>query len=64
MKAEDVRFFDHAGFDWPQIWHSVRHEGAQRGASTLSQQLARNLYLSPERSWHRELREAFVADGL
>lgn len=61
VKAEDVRFFSHGGIDWPQLWLALRQRGNQGGASTITQQLARNLFLSPERTIHRKLREAVTA---
>lgn len=64
VKAEDVRFFAHEGFDWPQVWHALRHFGTRGGASTITQQLARNMFLNQERTIHRKLREAFAAHRL
>ncbi len=64
VKAEDVRFFVHDGVDWSQLWLAVRQRGHHGGASTITQQLARNLFLTPERSVHRKLREAFTAHRL
>jgi monofunctional biosynthetic peptidoglycan transglycosylase len=67
VKAEDRGFFRHAGFEWPQVRKALRgyltasHAG---GGSTITQQLARNLYLTPARSLHRKLREALIARRL
>jgi monofunctional biosynthetic peptidoglycan transglycosylase len=65
--AEDFFFFDHHGFDWAQLrralWSNLTG-GSGFGGSTITQQLARNLYLSPERSLIRKLREAFIARSL
>lgn len=62
--AEDTRFFDHAGFDYEQIrdawWRNRRAGGIVRGASTITQQTVKNLYLSPSRDGFRKLREAVV----
>jgi membrane peptidoglycan carboxypeptidase len=61
VKAEDRMFFRHRGFDWAGMYRSALRsiQGAQLiGGSSISQQLARNLYLSPERSWNRKIREA------
>jgi len=61
--AEDMRFFEHHGFDWGQIRASL--EQAQdtgrpaRGASTISQQCARSLFLYHKRSWLRKGLEAY-----
>jgi monofunctional biosynthetic peptidoglycan transglycosylase len=62
--AEDDTFYEHEGFNWEAIRKSAEanwEEGRLvRGGSTLTQQLARNLYLSPEKSWLRKLREALI----
>lgn len=59
--AEDINFFDHNGFDTFEVRQAVkaRLEGKRlRGASTISQQVVKNLWLSPERSLGRKLKEA------
>jgi monofunctional biosynthetic peptidoglycan transglycosylase len=60
--AEDARFFSHRGFDVGEIEKSLRQaldEGElPRGASTITQQLAKNLWLSPSRNPYRKLKEA------
>ena len=61
--AEDIRFFSHNGFDRIEIRAAVGDAvrgNRLRGASTLTQQLARNLWLSNRRSPIRKLREAFL----
>lgn len=63
IAAEDQRFPDHAGFDLIEIrnaWESYEAGGALRGASTLSQQTAKNLYLWPGRNWLRKGLEAWL----
>jgi monofunctional biosynthetic peptidoglycan transglycosylase len=64
VAAEDARFLDHEGFDWEMIQKAiVRNEKRGRvvaGASTISQQLAKNLFLSAERSWLRKGQEAII----
>jgi monofunctional biosynthetic peptidoglycan transglycosylase len=64
IAAEDARFLDHEGFDWEMIQKAmVRNEREGRvvaGASTISQQLAKNLFLSGERSWLRKGEEAII----
>lgn len=53
VAAEDARFFHHHGFDWKEIGHAVEQDlgdGRKRGASTITQQLVRNLFLSTGRS--------------
>jgi monofunctional biosynthetic peptidoglycan transglycosylase len=62
IAAEDQRFLDHQGFDWKEIeqaLHEYRHEGRRRGASTITMQVARNLYLWQGRSWLRKSLEAY-----
>lgn len=61
--GEDTRFREHRGFDWEQIreaWENVRAGGRLRGASTITQQTAKNLYLSPSRNPLRKAREAVL----
>ncbi|HEX7055479.1 MAG TPA: monofunctional biosynthetic peptidoglycan transglycosylase [Burkholderiales bacterium] len=64
VAAEDARFLDHEGFDWEMIHKAlVKNERRGRvvaGASTISQQLAKNLFLSGERSWLRKGQEAII----
>jgi membrane peptidoglycan carboxypeptidase len=65
VKAEDPRFFDHHGADWEAVARAIRDAVRARriirGASTITQQLARNLYLTPARSIRRKLRELQLA---
>ncbi|HXC49648.1 MAG TPA: monofunctional biosynthetic peptidoglycan transglycosylase [Candidatus Limnocylindrales bacterium] len=61
VAAEDQRFAEHAGFDFDAIEEAAkhnRHGGSIRGASTISQQVAKNLFLWPGRSWLRKGIEA------
>ena len=62
--AEDEKFYQHHGFDWESMKQArdqnERRNRIKRGASTITQQLAKNLYLSPERSHIRKAREAFI----
>jgi monofunctional biosynthetic peptidoglycan transglycosylase len=61
VAAEDQRFPTHHGFDLGAIRLALREGRARpRGASTISQQLARNLFLWPGRSWVRKAAEAYV----
>jgi len=66
--AEDGRFWEHAGIDVEEIGNSVEISwtggGRLRGASTITQQLAKNLYLSPSRNPFRKLRELFITRRL
>ncbi len=66
IATEDVRFFEHPGLDYIGIlraaWTNVRHGGRKvEGASTITQQLARSLFLSSERSYDRKIRELILA---
>ena len=62
IAAEDQRFFQHRGFDFVELraaW-AAHQEGARlRGASTLSQQTAKNVFLLPTRSWLRKGLEVY-----
>ena len=64
VAAEDAKFLDHEGFDWEAIQKALekneRRGRVVAGGSTLSQQLAKNLFLSGERSWLRKVREAVI----
>ena len=63
--SEDARFMEHIGFDWRGIRHAIeRNEEAGRpvaGGSTVTQQLAKNLFLSSEKSYTRKIQEALIA---
>jgi len=65
VASEDARFLDHVGFDAKEIGHAVRDAATEleppRGASTLTQQLAKNVFLSPERTLRRKALEAIYA---
>jgi monofunctional biosynthetic peptidoglycan transglycosylase len=67
LVAEDLSFFSHKGFDTHEIKIAAR-EAVQgnrvRGASTITQQLAKNLWLSPSRSPMRKLREVVLTRQL
>ncbi len=60
IAIEDERFWDHPGFDLQRIigviWLNYR-EGTRQGASTLNQQLAKNLFLTTEQTYERKLRD-------
>lgn len=64
LVAEDINFFSHSGFDLHEVQQALgdawRERRAPRGASTLTQQLAKNLYLSPAYDPVRKLREAVL----
>jgi monofunctional glycosyltransferase len=57
VAAEDARFFQHHGFDWKQVEVAVEDDiekGKSRGASTITQQLVKNLFLGTSRSFLRK----------
>jgi monofunctional biosynthetic peptidoglycan transglycosylase len=64
VAAEDAKFLDHEGFDWEAIHEAMRKNERRgkvvAGASTISQQLAKNLFLSGSRSWLRKAQEAAI----
>lgn len=68
IAAEDQKFPDHWGFDMAAIEkalsHNERHETRIRGASTLSQQTAKNMFLWDGRSWLRKGLEAGLTVGI
>ena len=60
--SEDQRFFEHSGFDLEEIRNArmeAERGGRRRGASTISQQTAKNLFLWPDASWLRKGLEAY-----
>ena len=68
LVAEDAAFWDHEGIDLEELRKSIEINWEQgravRGASTITQQLAKNLYLSPSRDPLRKLRELIIARRL
>jgi penicillin-binding protein 1A len=65
LAIEDRRFYHHAGLD-PRgiaraLWHDLHAGAAEQGGSTVTQQLAKTAFLSPERSWRRKVQEAAIA---
>jgi len=65
LATEDRRFFEHFGIDFLGLFRAIsenaRAGGVVQGGSTLTQQLAKNLFLSNERSFDRKIKEAFLA---
>ncbi len=63
--SEDARFYEHEGIDYEEISEAAKKNLEQgrwaRGASTITQQLAKNLYLSTEKTLVRKLKEFFLA---
>ncbi len=66
--AEDARFWSHEGVDWDAVQEAVEKNWKEKelghGASTITQQLAKNLYLSPSRTPWRKLREWAISRRL
>ena len=64
LSAEDKRFFQHSGFDPIGVirsaWIDVRKGSNKQGASTLSMQLARNMFLNQARTWKRKAAEVMI----
>ena len=65
LVAEDAAFWDHDGVDYEELEKAIETDWARgefaRGASTITQQLAKNLYLSPSKNPVRKLRELIIA---
>jgi monofunctional biosynthetic peptidoglycan transglycosylase len=66
--SEDARFWGHDGIDWDATRDAARHDLARgrfaRGASTITQQLAKNLWYGTEKSLWRKVKEAVLAAKL
>lgn len=64
IAAEDEEFFDHAGFDYRGILRSalvnLMPGSRTQGASTITMQTARNLFLTQDRTWRRKIQEIFL----
>lgn len=66
MAIEDKRFYEHSGFDLYRIagafyWNLKHPRRSPQGASTLTQQLARDLFLTRQQRWTRKIKEALLA---
>src|SRR6201997_5246678 len=65
ISIEDKDFYRHSGINFWRIagaaYRDIRSGGKVQGASTLTMQLARNLFLSPDRSFHRKVQETLMA---
>ncbi|MBL8991978.1 MAG: transglycosylase domain-containing protein [Spirochaetia bacterium] len=66
--SEDANFYRHRGVDFVEIWQAILEHFSYgerlRGASTITQQVAKNAYLSRERSFLRKMKEYFLARRL
>lgn len=64
VAAEDAKFVDHEGFDWEGMQKAIEKNQKKgrfvAGGSTISQQLAKNLFLSPDKSYFRKAEEAII----
>lgn len=66
VSIEDKKFYDHHGVDFKAITRAafslIRHNGEiTQGGSTITQQLARNVFLTQKRTWQRKIEEIFIA---
>ncbi|MBI3549353.1 MAG: monofunctional biosynthetic peptidoglycan transglycosylase [Elusimicrobia bacterium] len=63
--AEDDMFYKHGGVDWDSVRQALKHDWEKkkfaRGASTITQQVARNVFLSPSRNPLRKIKEILIA---
>lgn len=63
--AEDANYYRHHGVDWEATWSALERNWNERrlyrGGSTITQQLAKNLYLDPEKTLWRKVTEAMIA---
>jgi monofunctional biosynthetic peptidoglycan transglycosylase len=61
IAAEDAKFVDHEGFDWEGMQKAIEKNQKRgrfvAGGSTISQQLAKNLFLTPTKSYFRKARK-------
>lgn len=68
ISIEDKKFYKHRGVDFKAIARAgvamVRNQKITQGGSTITQQLARTVFLSNEKSWERKVEEIFIAAGL
>ncbi len=68
ISVEDKNFFAHKGFDYPRIMKAlyvdIKNGSLDQGASTISQQYVKNLYLSFDKTWKRKIDEAFLTFDL
>ena len=64
LSTEDKRFYDHYGFDFIRIakalYVNISSKQKKEGASTISQQYARNLFLNFDKTWERKLNEMWI----
>lgn len=65
LATEDRRFFEHSGMDWwglaRAMWANIRAGGIVQGGSTVTQQLAKNVFLTPDRTVKRKIQELMLS---
>ena len=65
ISIEDKKFYQHHGVDFKGILRAVKamieNSRGDAGASTITQQLARNIFLTQEKTWERKIEEIFIA---
>jgi penicillin-binding protein 1A len=68
LAAEDASFYEHQGLDYfgmlRALLANLRAGGTRQGASTITQQVVKNLFLSPERTYERKIKETILARRL
>lgn len=68
ISIEDKRYYQHDGIDYVAILRSakaiIETNSLSQGGSTITMQLARNIYLTSEKSWERKIKEMFIAAEL
>ena len=65
LAIEDRRFFQHSGVNYPRLlqaaWIDITHQGHRQGGSTITMQLSRAFFLSPEKTFKRKVTEMMIA---
>lgn len=68
VSIEDKKFYEHHGVDYKAIvraaWAAFRNGRVTQGGSTITQQLAKNVFLTPDRKWERKVEEIYIAMDL
>lgn len=68
ISIEDKKFYQHGGIDYKAIiragWAMIRNGEVTQGGSTITQQLARTVFLSNDKTWQRKMEEIFIATEL
>lgn len=68
ISTEDKKFYSHHGVDFKAIlravWAMIRNGKVTQGGSTVTQQLARNVFLTQDRTWERKIEEIYIATEL